>query len=402
MLNCNEARDLIFSSIARFADERVPLADACGRVLRQPVTAERDQPPFDRVTMDGIAVRHAALASGRREFHIAGTQHAGDDVQALVADDECIEVMTGSVMPPGADCVIPLERLVVSGGIALADETIDTSPGQFIHPRGSDHRQGYRMLVAGHRIAPVDIALIASAGLADVAVARQPMISVISTGNELVAAGAPIAPHQVRLSNGPALMAMLAAQGYRQCRHEHLRDDPEHMRQRLAARLAGSDVLILSGGVSMGKADFVPGVLKELGVNVVFHRIAQRPGKPMWFGTGPSGQAVFALPGNPVSTLVCCRHYVLPALLHASGATPRPPVLTRLGSDFTFEADLTCLLPVRLAVGHGAEPVAEPVPTNTSGDFTALSGTDGYVELARADSMFRRGSLQPLHRWLEV
>ena len=402
MLNCNEARDLIFSSVVRFPDERVPLADACGRVLRQAVTAERDQPPFDRVTMDGIAVRQEALASGRREFRIAGTQHAGDDVQTLVADDECIEVMTGSVMPPGADCVIPVERIEVSGGTARTVENVDASPGTFIHAQGSDHRQGYRMLAAGHRIAPVDIALIASAGLADVAVARQPRVSVISTGNELVAAGAAIEPHQVRLSNGPALMAMLTAEGYRQCEHEHLRDDPERMRQRLAERLADSDVLILSGGVSMGKADFVPGVLQELGVNVVFHGIAQRPGKPMWFGTGPSGQAVFALPGNPVSTLVCCRHYVLPALLHASGATPRPPVLTRLGSDFTFAADLTCLLPVRLDATGDSEPVAEPVPTNTSGDFTALSDSDGYVELARGDSMFRRGSLQPLHRWLEV
>lgn len=402
MLNCNEARDLIFSSLARFPDERVPLADACGRVLRQPVTAERDQPPYDRVTMDGIAVRHAALASGRREFHIAGTQHAGDDVQTLTADDECIEVMTGSVMPPGADCVIPVERLIASGGMARVDEAIDASPGRFIHPRGSDHRQGHRMLATGHRIAPVDIALIASAGLADVAVARQPVVSVISTGNELVAAGAPIAEHQVRLSNGPALMAMLTAEGYRRCRHEHLRDDPERMRQRLAECLAGSDVLVLSGGVSMGKADFVPGVLADLGVKVVFHRIAQRPGKPMWFGIGPSGQAVFALPGNPVSTLVCCRHYVLPALLHASGAAPRPPVPIRLGSDFHFDADLTCLLPVRLVASPGTDAVAEPVPTNTSGDFTALSGSDGYVELARGDALFPRGSLQPLHRWLEV
>lgn len=402
MLNCNEARDLIFSSVARFPDERVPLADACRRVLRQAVTAERDQPPFDRVTMDGIAVRHAALASGRREFCIAGTQHAGDDVQALNADDECIEVMTGSVMPPGADCVIPVERIEVSDGMARADENVDASSGKFIHPRGSDHREGYRMLVVGHRIAPVDIALIASAGRADVAVARQPRVSVISTGNELVAAGAPIERHQVRLSNGPALMAMLTAEGYRRCQHEHLRDDPERMRQRLAELLAGSDVLVLSGGVSMGKADFVPGVLKELGVNVVFHGIAQRPGKPMWFGIGPSGQAVFALPGNPVSTLVCCRHYVLPALLHASGATPQQPVPTRLGSNFTFDADLTCLLPVRLKVTHGTDVVAEPVPTNTSGDFTALSDTDGYVELARGDSDFPRGSLQPLYRWLEV
>jgi molybdopterin molybdotransferase len=158
-------------------------------------------------------------------------------------------------------------------------------------------------------------------------------------------------------------------------------------------------VLILSGGVSMGKADFVPQVLADLGVRTVFHKISQRPGKPMWFGVGPDGQAVFALPGNPVSTLVCCRQYVLPALFDASGRESRKPEWAVLTEDVTFKADLTFFMPVMLQSDVDGSLRARPVPTNTSGDFTALGGTDGYVELAREQSHFPQGSPVPLHRW---
>jgi molybdopterin molybdotransferase len=192
---------------------------------------------------------------------------------------------------------------------------------------------------------------------------------------------------------------MLARQGFDDCRDEHLPDDPGTLRRRIAAHLACADVLLLSGGVSMGKADFVPRVLAELGVDVVFHKISQRPGKPMWFGIGPDGEAVFALPGNPVSTLVCCRQYVLPALFAASGRTARAGEWAILTEDVTFRPDLTCFLPVRASSDVDGVVRAQPVPTNTSGDFTALAGTDGYVELAREQRFFPRGAPVPLHRW---
>ena len=149
----------------------------------------------------------------------------------------------------------------------------------------------------------------------------------------------------------------------------------------------------------MGKADFVPQVLQKLGVNVVFHKISQRPGKPMWFGIGPKQQAVFALPGNPVSTLVCCRHYVLPALNGASGASPGNPEFAALAQDVAFRPKLTCFLPVRLVSNAAGTLLALPVHTNTSGDFASLSGTDGYVELALEDTFFETGTTVPLHRW---
>jgi len=397
MISTREASQTIAESMPAFEAGDVALADASGRILRQSVVAERDQPPFDRVTMDGIAVDYATLADGRRQFTIQATQQAGDPVLTLEDRSNCIEIMTGAVMPVSADCVIPVERISVNDGVAEIEAAYESKQNQFVHPQGSDHKKGTEVLRAGSVISPMDIAIIASCGLETVSVSRQPAISIVSTGNELVAPGGPIEDHQVRLSNGPALVAMLRGQG--SCEHEHLADEPELLEDKLATHLAQSNVLILSGGVSMGKADYVPEVLATLGVKLIFHKISQRPGLPMWFGIGLDNQAVFALPGNPVSTLVCCRQYVLPALLHASGRAPREAETAELSEDFSFNPKLTCFLPVRLLPSSDGKLVAQPTPTNTSGDFTALSGTDGYVELDKETSEFLKGAAVPLHRW---
>jgi molybdopterin molybdotransferase len=193
---------------------------------------------------------------------------------------------------------------------------------------------------------------------------------------------------------------MLQQQGFQQTSDEHLLDELTRLRKRLEEILDEASVLILSGGVSMGQADYVPQVLDELGVEVVFHKISQRPGKPMWFGIGPARQAVFALPGNPVSSLVCCRQYVLPALLQASGRELPRAETAVLAEDVTFNPELTCFLPIRLESADDGRTLATPVPTNTSGDFASLSGTDGYVELALELSEFPAGTAVPLHRWI--
>ena len=395
-----EATQAITAAMRRFATETVPLLQATGRVLRQVIAAERDQPPFDRVTMDGIAVQYDSLASGNQHFTIQGMQHAGDPVQTLTAADHCIEIMTGAVLPANSNCVIPVERIHVQDGVASVAEDYAAKRLQFVHPRGSDYSAGHEVLTAGRLITPMDLAIIASCGFAEVQVSSQPLIRVISTGNELVPPGKPVETHQVRLSNGPALVSMLRQQGFQRTSDEHLLDEPELLRERLAEILHESHVLVLSGGVSMGKADYVPQVLSELGVELVFHRISQRPGKPMWFGIGPGQQAVFALPGNPVSSLVCCRQYVLPALFQASGRDMPRVDAAILAEDVTFNPKLTCFLPVRTLSGADGRVLATPVPTNTSGDFASLSGTDGYVELALEQNEFPAGTAVPLHRWI--
>lgn len=398
MLTTVEAIHAINRAMVKFGSETAPLDNAIGRVLRQSVHAERDQPPFDRVMMDGIALRFADFEKGQRQFPIQSRQHAGDPAQSLEAG-KCIEIMTGACVPEGADCIVPVERITASDGGAAIEEGYSAELRQHIHARGSDHTEGTQLLRPGSRIAPADIAIIASAGLTVVEVSRLPTIRVISTGNELVAPGAPIEAHQIRESNGPAVIAMLNQHGYDDCRHDHLVDDVEILEDRIARHLDEADVLVLSGGVSMGKADFVPQVLQKLGVEVVFHKISQRPGKPMWFGIGPQEQAVFALPGNPVSTLVCCRHYVIPALAGASGASPRNPEFAALAQDVAFRPKLTCFLPTRLVSNAAGTLLALPVQTNTSGDFASLTGTDGYVELALEDTFFETGTTVPLYRW---
>jgi len=398
VLTVAEAKRRILAAVPALPTEQVALEDTVGRTLAQSVHAERDQPPFDRVMMDGIALSYDIFASLERSFPIQATQMAGDPPLTLEAG-RCIEIMTGAALPDGADLIVPVEQITVANGAAHVQANYMAERRQFIHARGSDHEAGTELLRPGKRIRPADVAVLASAGLANVTVARQPVVTVISTGDELVRAGEAIEPQQIRLSNGPALCAMLTEHGYTHSRLDHLPDDRSELAARIEAHLDESDALILSGGVSKGKADYVPDVLAELGVTVDFHRISQRPGKPMWFGTGTRGQAVFALPGNPVSTLVCCRQYVVPALDRMSGAEAVPQHFANLTEDVSFKPDLTCFLPVRVVTSATGQSLALPVPTNTSGDFAALSSTDGYVELALEEELFAGGTTVPLTRW---
>jgi len=399
MLSTAQARDAILAAMPAAESETVPVAFATGRTLRQTVSAERDQPPFDRVTMDGIAISFSEFDRGMRRFPIQAIQAAGDPALTLESG-KAIEIMTGASLPEGADCIVPVERIDINDGAADIEAGYAAEERQFIHARGSDHVEGTELLTPGICISPMDIAIIASCGLTEVTVSKKPAIRVISTGNELVPPGEPIEPHQIRLSNGPAVIALLKQHGFGDCEHEHLADEPDLLRERIAGQLQTGNVLVLSGGVSMGKADYLPEVLATLGVEVVFHKISQRPGKPMWFGIGPDKQAVFALPGNPVSTLVCCRQYVIPALNAAAGLREGLPEFASLAQDVTFSPKLTCFLPVRLISSAGGPVLAMPVHTNTSGDFASLSGTDGYVELPLEQTDFPTGTAARLQRWL--
>lgn len=398
MLTTAEASTAILGAMPAAETETVKLDECNGRVLRQSVVAERDQPPFDRVTMDGIAFSLADLEAHDRSLAVQAMQAAGDPTLTLEAG-KCIEIMTGASLPVGADCIVPVERINITNGVAGIDVDYAVAARQFVHARGSDHQQGTELLRPGTHISPLDVAVIASCGLANIEVSAAPSIRVISTGNELVPAGEPIAAHQIRMSNGPAMVAMLEQHGYDDCEHDHVGDEVETLKRRIAEHLAAANVLILSGGVSMGKADYVPDVLKALGVELVFHKVSQRPGKPMWFGIGPQGQAVFALPGNPVSALVCCRQYVVPALDRAAGLRDKAPEFASLAQEVSFTPKLTFFMPVKLVSGVGGQTLAMPVHTNTSGDFASLSGTAGYVELPLEENNFPAGTGVRLRRW---
>jgi molybdopterin molybdotransferase len=222
---------------------------------------------------------------------------------------------------------------------------------------------------------------------------------IISTGDELIEPGAPVNDAQIYRSNVYAVHAALRRRGFTELAQDHLPDDLNTLRVRLAAHLQSHDVLILSGGVSMGKFDYVPQVLTELGVNVAFHKIAQRPGKPMWFGVGPNGQAVYALPGNPVSTLVCLTRYVFAGLAAAMGGAAESVDVVSLAAAVQVKINLTTFLPVRLHVQADGLVQAAPRPTQGSGDFTALLGTDGFVELPPGPAVISSGTAVPFYKW---
>ena len=399
MLTPVQADEYIRQHVAVLERESTSLANLAGKVLRQEVRAERDQPPFDRVTMDGVALCSRAAIEGRRVFALQGVQGAGARPLGLLDAGNCIEIMTGAVLPAGCDCVIPTEKLVIASGVVNISPAVAVTPWLNVHRRGFDGHANDLLISPGVRLGATHIAVIASAGLPFVEVTRNPRIMVISTGDELIEPGNPIEEWQIRSSNGHAIGATLKSAGFADVEHAHLTDEPRSMRQRLQGYLDDHDVLVLSGGVSMGRFDYVPETLIGLGVRQIFHKIAQRPGLPMWFGIRQDGKCAYALPGNPVSTQFCLVRYVLPALRVALGEEMGPQEQIALGEPFEVKPALTYFLPVRLQGERTGAVMAVPQPTKGSGDFISLLTTNGFVELRPGPRIADRGEVVPLYRW---
>ena len=367
MTEVAEAEALVLAHMPRWSATSVPLAEAAGRVLATDVDAERDQPPFDRVTMDGIAIDHAAWASGQRDFTVQAMQAAGAPAARLEAATNCIRIMTGAILPTACNAVVPVERLIIDADRASIDGDAIVEAGQFIHRQGSDRRRGDRVLAAGMRIGPAESAVLASAGRAEVPVASLARVGVASTGDELVAVDASaLAPYQIRSSNDYGIAASLESARLATVSRRMLGDDPERILAAVTRLHDEHDALILSGGVSMGEFDYVPAVLKALGSTLIFHRINQKPGRPMWFGISGTGKPIFALPGNPVSTLLCMTRYVLPAFRHAAGLPAFRLELARLDAAVASPPRMSYFVPVVLRSAADGLLLAEPRPTNTS------------------------------------
>ena len=401
MLTPAEAEILIARHLQPFHREHCPLAAAHGRVLLEPIRADRDLPPFDRVTMDGYALRSADWTSGIRSFRVERIQAAGMRAFALgEAPEACIEVMTGAVLPEGADSVVPYEETERDGSrMTVREGAAGIAPGFSVHRRGSDHRAGEEIVAAGTRLGGREIAVAAACGRSSLSVSQIPRIAVVATGDELVEVESPVAAHQIRRSNDHAIRAALALAGYPGAERFHLRDLPQEVEHRLWHILAEYEVVILTGGVSKGRFDLLPAELERQGVRKILQGVAQRPGKPLWVGVSARGVLVFALPGNPVSAYTCLHRYVIPALELSSGIKPVEPRLVPLASAYVFRPKLACLLPVKLANGPDGMTRAVPMPGNTSGDLAGLVGTDGFVELPADAGEFPDGTLTPFRAW---
>ncbi|SDK77764.1 molybdopterin molybdotransferase [Catalinimonas alkaloidigena] len=398
MISVTEALQIILNHAPRASVVTLPLELAVGRILREPVSADRDFPPFDRVTMDGIAFTWQPTP---RRLRVEGRQLAGAP-QGQLQDraNGCLEVMTGTVLPQNADTVVRYEDVTLQEEAESVWADVQVWPeraGQNVHRQGSDRSQHDVLLEPGVRLSPAEIAVAATVGKAEVQVSHMPRVALIATGDELVEVTQAPAPHQIRQSNSHALQAALHQEGIGAERY-HLRDDYDALKTQLRALLEAHDLLILSGGVSKGTSDFVPDVLADLGVQRHFHRLAQRPGQPIWFGTTASGKVVFALPGNPVSTFFCFYRYVRPWLYRHLGVD-FPTEYAQLTVEVSFKPALTYLLPVRVNSSPNGVLLAVPLAGQGSGDLANLSQCDGFLELPPDQDTFPAGASFPFFRF---
>jgi molybdopterin molybdotransferase len=371
----------------------VPMAEALGQVLAEPLYADRDFPPYDRVTMDGIAICYKSFENGQRKFPIAGIAPAGAPKEELKDASHCLEVMTGAVLPNGTDTVIRYEDLEIEDGAA----TIQPEQLRFqqnIHGTGNDRSTGDLLVPAGKTIGPAEIGIAATIGKSKLQIAQPPRTIVISTGDELVEVDQNPEAHQIRRSNVHTIIGALAQRGV-PSDELHLTDDRPSLVLKLKEVLEKYEVLILSGGVSKGKYDYVPEVLEELGIEKSFHGVRQRPGKPFWFGANEKN-VVFALPGNPVSSYMCTTRYIQPWFDKTLGLPEKNIPCAVLNNDFTFKPDLTYLLQVRLSYNSDGQILATPIEGGGSGDLANLGTVDAFLELPRGKILFKQGEVYPL------
>lgn len=391
LISVKKALEIILERSENFGTKEVSFINAVGSVLKEDIVADRDFPPFNRVSMDGIAISSEAFNKGQREFKIEGIQAAGSPQSTLQNKSNCIEAMTGAMLPDNTNVVVQYELLTIKKGVAKVNSEA-VKEFQNIHKKGLDRRQGDILIKKDTVISPAEIGVLATVGKSKVKVARLPKVMIISTGNELVEVSKTPAEHQIRQSNVYTLVSLLEKLGIK-AETAHILDNKETLTNKIESFLNDYDVLLFSGAVSKGKFDFIPEVLNSLGVKKLFHRVKQRPGKPFWFGK-KDNKTVFAFPGNPVSTFMSCLKYFYP-WFQKSMRIVETKQQAVLAEDFYFKPELSYFLQVKLEQVKG-ELLATPVAGRGSGDLANLADTDAFLELPDDRSNFTKGEVFPL------
>ncbi len=396
MITVQQAEKIILSQARDFGKENISYEHALGRVLAEDLIADRDLPPFDRPTVDGIAIRYEDYQNGNRSFIVKAVQSAGEQSVPVDSKDECIEIMTGAALDRSLDTVIRYEDISIHDGTATIN--IDIKKGQNIHLRGKDKKEGDVLVKANRVITSAIIGIASSIGKTTIAVKKLPKIMIISTGDEMVDPETMPSPFQLRRSNGITIQSVLKKYNI-QADTLHLNDDYDGLKKELQRCLNEYDILLMSGGVSMGKFDYLPKVCEELGVKKLFHKIKQRPGKPFWFGNDENKKLVFAFPGNPVSVLMCLHRYFLPWLEKSLEITASSPQFAVLQNDIEFPFPLQYFAQVKLNINSSGQLTAESVNTNGSGDFSHLADTNAFIELPMEQNIFKKGEVYKIWRY---
>src|SRR4051794_1329580 len=388
LLTIAEARQAVAAALAPLDTETVPVAAALGRVLAEPVQAAGDVPPFANAAMDGYAVRSGPAG---RALRIVGESRAGAPGEATVGDGEAVRISTGAMIPPGADAVLQVELVSVDGDRVTLDD--DVAPGRNLRAAGEDMRAGTTVLEPGTRLGAAELGVAVTAGRGELRAGRRPKVAVVATGDELVAPGTALAPGQIHDSNAVTLAALARAAGAEVGETARAGDTREQTERALASALDGADVLVVSGGVSVGPHDHVKPALEALGVEQRFWRVALRPGKPTWFGTR-ADQLVFGLPGNPVSSMVTFHLFARPALLALQGApfAPGPVRGARLTQAVPRSPERDEAVRVRLDSDGDGGLTATPTGPQGSHVLTSMLGADGLALITAGEGEVPAGS----------
>jgi molybdopterin molybdotransferase len=408
MISVEQALQSVLNSAQNFGAEEIPFLKSLGRILKEGIFADRDFPPFNRVAMDGIVINYTSFKKGQRSFKIEGIQAAGSVQITLQNAENCIEVMTGAVSPNNANTVVRYEDVTIDNGIATIN--LDAiNEGQNIHTKGKDGKSGDLLIQKNTIISAAEIGVLATVGKSFVKVARQPKVMIVSTGDELVGVDQHPLAHQIRRSNVFTLVSLLE-RVHIFSESTHITDDKPILKSKIATYLKEYDVLLFSGAVSKGKYDFLPEVFEELGIEKLFHKVAQRPGKPFWFGretsvikndfslnTHENNTIVFGFPGNPISTFVNCLAYFYPWYYKSVGLELREEMAI-LAEDVKFKPNLAYFLQVKLENKKG-QLIAFPILGNGSGDLASLVNTDAFIQLPDNKSEFKKGEVFKIIRY---
>jgi molybdopterin molybdotransferase len=402
MIPVPEAQTTILERVQLLPPQTVRLgAAALGLVAAEDVACDRDSPPFDKALMDGYAVLASDLTTARAELEVIEEVTAGQSPRKTLRPGAATRIMTGAPIPAGADAVVAVERsrLLDGGRVLLEDQP---RPGQHVLPRGQEMRAGAKVLRAGAVLRPQEIGILASVGRAELKAHPRPRVTVLSTGNEVVEVDRTPGPAQIRNGNGLMLLAQVQRAGAVARSMLIVPDEKQQLRLAAQQGLEQGDALVLSGGVSAGKLDLVPGVLADLSVKPHVHKVFMKPGKPMYFGTfqrkDESLAYVFGLPGNPVSSLVCFELFVRPALRKMRGLIPGPCIVAaRLERDFAYKSDRPTYHPARLELSAEGWTVA-PVPWFGSPDLKGVLAANAFLVVPEGDKQHRAGERYPVLR----
>lgn len=399
MITANEALGIVLECVRPLKTTRKPLNEALGYCLAENVLADRDISPADRSTMDGYAVRSSDLAKCPCTLRLIGEVAAGSASRPRVRPGTCVRVLTGANIPPGADAVVMVEQTEEGDGLVTFQEKVPA--GCNIRKRGEEAKRGAVLRSKKTVLGPVQIGLCAAVGKAELRVYARPGVAVLCTGEELRPVGAPVRAHELRNSNGPALLAALRSHGYTDISLEVVHDDVEALTRKIERAAAKRNVVLVTGGVSVGKYDFVPEAVAQIGARIRFHGVAMKPGKPLLYATLSGNRHIFGLPGNPLSSMTGFHEFVLPALRRMSGLpvkecrpSMRLPLTRALRSR---KGRVECVLAQLLWRKKG--PLVRPLKSHGSADLVAGAQADGVVVVPASVQELPAGSLVEFRPW---